>query len=159
MPLPDRARTRRAFRRHTAGATACRIWPGRGPGRAGVDVYTETLNWVGDRRLFMQDGPIPLVLSPNPCVYRERAIKSLEKVKRKSRIIFTSHSYAGKIAAVKAGMGLTVLPRKMVPAGLEVIVAGDIPKLEDTHISLLKHDVHNNVVNNIEKFILNKLQH
>src|SRR5690606_27543614 len=120
----------------------------------GIDVWSEALEWVGARE-FLElpaDQPVPLVLAPQPCVYRSRAIKALEKHKRKSRIVFSSHSYAGTVAAVKAGMGVTVLPRNMVPSELEIIRAGhSIPSLDDTHISLLKHHEKNLAVNSFEK--------
>ncbi len=127
----------------------------------GIDVWSEALEWVGNRDLLERDEdvPVPLVLSPQPCVYRYRAIEALEKRNRRWRIVFSSHSYAGTIAAVKAGMGVTVLPRNMIPGYLEIIrTDADIPKLDDTHISLLKHLENNMAVNNFEKFVVEKLR-
>lgn len=127
----------------------------------GIDVWSETLEWVGNPELFnLKNGqPVPLVLSPHPCVYRSRAIKSLENNNQKWRIFFSSHSYAGKIAAVKAGMGVTVLSRNMVPGDLEIIrTSHNIPKLSDTHISLLKHHNNNAAVNSFEKFVFDSLR-
>lgn len=127
----------------------------------GMDVWSETLEWVGPKNLysFDEDEPVPLVLSPQPCVYRARAIHSLEKVQRKWRIVFSSHSYAGTVAAVKAGMGITVLPRNMVPGDLQVIRRKKhLPNLDDTHISLLKHHDRNLAVNSFEKFVVEKLR-
>lgn len=126
----------------------------------GVEVWSEPLEWVGDSKL-IENSPnqvIPVILSPAPCVYRERCIDSLKKAKQKWRIAFSSDSYAGKIAAVKAGMGITVLPRNMIPKNIEIIHSHpDLPPLDDTHISLLKQTNSNPVVNNIESFILEKL--
>lgn len=126
----------------------------------GIDVWSEALEWVGNRELFeWDDQPLPLVLSPQPCVYRARAIHALEKAKRRWRIVFSSHSYAGTIAAVKAGMGVTVLPRNMVPGELEIIRADQaIPNLDDTHISLLKHHDKNMAVNSFEKFVVGRVR-
>jgi DNA-binding transcriptional LysR family regulator len=127
----------------------------------GIDVWSETLEWVGNQEFFTnnKDQPLPLVLSPQPCVYRSRAIKSLEKVKRKWRIVFSSHSFAGTIAAVKAGLGVTVLPRNMVPEGLQIIrKQKGIPELDDTHISLLKHHKASPATISFEQFVINSLQ-
>lgn len=127
----------------------------------GINVWSEKLEWVGNHDFFdlNNEEPIPLILSPQPCVYRSRAIKSLEKKKRKWRIVFSSHSYAGTIAAVKAGMGVTVLPRNMVPSKLEIIRSGhNIPNLDDTHISLLKHNSQNAAVNSLENFVIERLR-
>lgn len=127
----------------------------------GMDVYSEVLEWVGSKNLsgLNEEQPIPLVLSPQPCVYRARAIHSLDKLNRKWRIVFSSHSYAGTVAAVKAGMGITVLPRNMVPDDLQVIRTNkNLPNLEDTHISLLKHHSNNLAVNSFENFVIERLK-
>ncbi|MGN6180880.1 MAG: LysR substrate-binding domain-containing protein [Mucilaginibacter sp.] len=127
----------------------------------GMDVWSEALEWIGSKNLskFDEEQPIPLVLSPQPCVYRARAIHSLERLNRRWRIVFSSHSYAGTVAAVKAGMGFTVLPRNMVPGDLQIIRTNkDLPNLDDTHISLLKHHDRNIAVNSFEKFVLEKLK-
>jgi DNA-binding transcriptional LysR family regulator len=44
------------------------------------------------------------------------------------------------IAAVKAGLGVTVLPNDMVPSGLHVIDGRPLPDLKDTEIALLHRD-------------------
>ncbi len=127
----------------------------------GIDVWSEALEWVGSHDFFEgEDGqPVPLVLSPQPCVYRSRAINALEQQKTPWRIVFSSHSYPGTIAAVKAGMGVTVLPRNMIPQDLEIIRTGrSLPELDDTHISLLKHDDSNHAVNEFEKFVVERLR-
>jgi DNA-binding transcriptional LysR family regulator len=83
----------------------------------------------------------------------------LEKKNKKWRIVFSSHSYAGTIAAVRAGMGLTVLPRNMIPSYLEIIKKNtNIPNLDDTHISLLKHHDKNLAVNSFKKFVVERLK-
>jgi len=127
----------------------------------GMDVWSEALEWVGNKNVtgFDEEQPVPLVLSPQPCVYRARAIHALENTKRNWRIVFSSHSYAGTVAAIKAGMGITVLPRNMVPADLQIIRKNkDLPKLDDTHISLLKHHDKNLAVNSFEKFVVERLK-
>lgn len=127
----------------------------------GIDVWSETLEWVGNIDLLEQDSDtaIPLVLSPQPCVYRSRAINALESVKCKWRIVFSSHSFTGTIAAVKAGMGVTVLPRNMVPDQVDIIRHHkNLPNLDDTHISLLKYDDQNIAVNSFEKFVIERLR-
>jgi len=127
----------------------------------GIDVWSEALEWVGNIELLEQDPEIaiPLVLSPQPCVYRSRAISALEGVKSKWRIVFSSPSFTGTIAAVKAGMGVTVLPRNMVPEQVDIIRHHPhLPKLDDTHISLLKFDDQNAAVNSFEKFVIERLR-
>lgn len=128
----------------------------------GYDVWSEKLQWVGNKQLIatLDDPtkPIPLVLSPQPCVYRSRAIKSLEEAMLKWQIVFTSPSYSGTIAAVKAGLGLTVLPKNMIPKPLEVVDMDFLPTLSDTHISLFKHNDVYPAVLSFEEFVLKKLR-
>ena len=124
----------------------------------GQDVWTEQLEWVGDASLLDSGQPVPLVLAPQPCVYRAGAIEALESGGRSWRLAFTSPSYAGTVAAVKARMGLTVLPRKMVPAACEIVQEGLLPRLSDTHVSLLRFDSGNPAVRSLERFVLDRLR-
>ena len=125
----------------------------------GVDVWSEPLKWVGDVSLLCNNKPIPLVLSPQPCVYRRAAIDALEKAGRSWRLVFSSTSYTSSIADVKAGMGITVIPSTMIPDDLLEIEDKYVPKLPDTHVSLLKQKADNNIINTLEGFILKKLRH
>lgn len=129
----------------------------------GIDVWSEKLEWVGNKNLlatfFDQKKPLPLVLSPQPCVYRSRAIRALEDANIKWQVVFSSPSYNGTIAAVKAGLGITILPKIMVPNQLQILKDSDLPVLDDTHISLLKRNKHNTAVTAFEDFILEKLKH
>lgn len=105
----------------------------------GVRVWREPLVWVAAERLSLSgEGPLPLVLSPPPCVYRKRATDSLTSVRRPWRVAYSCASLAGQHAAVKAGLGITVLPKDMVPAGLAAIERRKgLPDLHDTEIALL----------------------
>jgi DNA-binding transcriptional LysR family regulator len=104
----------------------------------GLNVWREVLEWVGSPRLSASaEGPLPLVLAPAPDVYRKRAIAVLDAVGRPWRVAFTSPSLAGLQAAVTAGLGITVLPKEMVPSGLRLIgTEFGLPTLPDTEIVL-----------------------
>lgn len=104
----------------------------------GVRVWREPLVWVGnDRTAPASDEPLSLVVSPQPCVYRKRAIMALDAAHRPWRVAYTSTSLAGTQAAVKAKLGLTVLPKNMVASGLQVFAGSEgLPELKDTEIAL-----------------------
>ncbi|WP_353229054.1 LysR substrate-binding domain-containing protein [Novosphingobium sp.] len=106
----------------------------------GVRVWREPLVWVArDGSAAAGAGSVPLVMSPEPCVYRKRAIDALEAMGRKWRVAYTSTSLAGARSAVNAGLGITVLPREMVPAYLTAITSDhDLPPLYDTEIALIE---------------------
>ena len=106
----------------------------------GVRVWREPLVWVAADPAVLRPGePAPLVVAPAPCVYRKRAVTALEAAGRPWRAAYTSPSLAGQHAALRAGLGLTVLPRDMAPPDLKVLdAAAGLPRLEDAEIALLK---------------------
>lgn len=105
----------------------------------GTRVWREPLVWAALDRFMAARRPLPLVVSPNPCVYRKRALQALDKAGQRWRIAYTGTSLAGAQAAVRAGLGLSVLPREMVPSTLVALGPEDgLPLLDDTEIALLK---------------------
>jgi DNA-binding transcriptional LysR family regulator len=106
----------------------------------GVGVWREMLVWTASPRLILTPGGfLPLVLAPVPDVYRKRALASLDAAQRTWRIVYTSPSLNGLQAAVKAGLGITVLPKEMVPPGFVLFGAEQgLPTLPDTEIVLYK---------------------
>ena len=71
-------------------------------------------------------------------MYRRRALNALDRAGLPWTIVYTSPSLAGAAAAVRAGLGLTVLPRTMIPPGLvDVPPDAGLPDLEETQICLL----------------------
>lgn len=128
----------------------------------GLEIWNEPVQWIGKPELLPslnKNSVIPLVLSPKPCVYRENAISALEKAGFRWRLAYSSPSYASKMAAVKAGLGLTVMQQTMIPDFLAPIEHIDLPPLNDIHISLLKRDSANKAIDSLEYFLLKKLRH
>lgn len=123
----------------------------------GVKFSSEKLCWVGSSKINLDYDNLSLVLSPQPCVYRKSAIEALEKKNLKWQVAFSSHSYSGIIAAVKAGLGITILPQKMVPKYLTVIKSDKLPELQNTSISLIKTHSNNPAINSFEEFICKHL--
>ncbi|HEY8565115.1 MAG TPA: LysR substrate-binding domain-containing protein [Beijerinckiaceae bacterium] len=113
----------------------------QGSAGTGVGVWRERLVWVSSPRLALSpEEPLPLVLAPVPDVYRKGALASLDAAGRPWRIAYTSPSLAGLQAAVRAGLGVTVLPREMVPADLVTLARAEhgLPALPDTEIVLYR---------------------
>jgi DNA-binding transcriptional LysR family regulator len=104
-------------------------------------LWRERLVWVAAASLApnfadaTRGRPLPLVLSPSPCVYRSRATRTLEGASVTWSGVFTSPSFAGQAAAVRAGLGYAVMPRAMVPPELSVL--RDWPELAEVEIALL----------------------
>ena len=105
----------------------------------GTRVWHEPLVWVGGSAgLERLPDPLPLVVSPEPCVYRHRACVSLDEAEIPWRIAYVCGSLAGSLAAVRAKLGFAVLPRDMVPDDLGIIGDGLLPAMMDTEIGLLQ---------------------
>ena len=106
----------------------------------GLRVWREPLVWLGADRETAGDGTIPLVVSPRPCVYRKRMTDSLDKAGRPWRIAYTCGSLAGQLAAVRARLGITVLPKEMAPHDLTILNSetASLPGLDDTEMALIE---------------------
>ena len=127
----------------------------------GVEIWAEPLVWVGKEGVIYKQNsgmPLPLVLAPEPCIYRSRAISALEQKGIRSRIVYSSPSYAGIIAAVRANMGVTVLPITMIPQKL-IRIDDLFPALPDIHVSLIKQNSKESpVIDSLSEFLLKKLK-
>ena len=127
----------------------------------GVEIWAEPLVWVGKEGMIYKDNPgmpLPLVLGPEPCVYRSRAIGALEQHGIRWRIVYSSSSYAGTIAAVRANMGVTVLPITMIPQKL-IKIDDSLPSLPDIHVSLIRENSKDSpAINSLIEFLLIRLK-
>ena len=103
-------------------------------------MWRESLVWVGHPSHPVDSTEeISLVVSPEPCVYRARALASLRKQRRKFHVGYQSTSLTGALAAVKAGLGVTILPRDMVDEGFRVLgERHGFPPLPATEIALVQ---------------------
>ncbi len=69
---------------------------------------------------------------------KRNAVGALDQTGLPWDIAYTSPTFAGTVAAVRAGLGVTVLPRAMVPDGLQALQAADgWPSLPEVEIALL----------------------
>ncbi len=108
--------------------------------KGGTKVWREPLVWAASKHYLPKD-PIPLILSPQPCIYRSRAIAALDRVRKPWQIAYSSPSLAGTIAAVKGGLGVTVLPANMIPDGIVPLKGkSKLPKLPDSEVALMSSE-------------------
>ncbi|WP_213610796.1 LysR family transcriptional regulator [Pseudoalteromonas sp.] len=98
----------------------------------------DQLVWVGDLSL-AQNETVTLVTAPEGCIYRRRATQALEKAGIKYRIVYSNADLTGLIAALKEGLGITVLARSTVPNDLTYqLHTKNLPALGSIGISLVK---------------------
>ena len=128
----------------------------------GTRVWREPLVWVAaTHRLAERADALPLAVSPRPCVYRKRATDALDSVGRTWRIAYTCGSLAGTHAAVRAGLGITVLPKEMVPPDLLIFddEASGLPDLKDTEMALLEAPQLGPAAARLGDYIVRELEH
>jgi DNA-binding transcriptional LysR family regulator len=104
------------------------------PFPAARPLWREPLVWAA-RPGFAPEGPVPLVAAPDPCVYRRRAVRVLDGLGRPWTAVFTSPSFAGLLSAVRAGLGLAVIPQTMLPPDL--VPYTGLPAPDPAEIALL----------------------
>lgn len=105
----------------------------RRPFPGAVPLWRERVVWAG-RPGLQAGGVVPLVLSPAPCVYRARATAALDAAGVGWSVAFTSPSFAGAVAAVRAGLGVMPLPEGMRPEGLADV---GLPAMAEAELALL----------------------
>lgn len=127
----------------------------------GRRVWREPLVWAAASpfRLPALDEPLPLVCSPRPCVLRQRAVQALDAAGRPWRVTYSCASLAGNQAALRAGLGVAVLPRDMVPADLSMIDDHGLPDLADLEVALIEVPALSPPAQRLRDTILRELEH
>lgn len=88
----------------------------------GTKVLTEPLVWVtSPDHARHEQRPLSLVVAPPPCIYRNRVMQALNRLALPWRVAYTSSSYSGITAAVRAGLGVTLLAASTVPEGVRTL--------------------------------------
>ena len=86
------------------------------PSRPG---WREPLVWVDSRDWPARErDPLPLVVFPSEGLYRRQMTEALDGLGRRWRIAYISASLASLQGAVSAGIGVSLLPKRLMPADL-----------------------------------------
>ncbi|MBQ4832099.1 LysR family transcriptional regulator [Pseudoalteromonas sp. MMG010] len=99
----------------------------------------DELVWVGNLAQ-ANNSVVTLVTAPDGCIYRRRATDALKKAGIKYRIVYSNADLTGLIAAIKEGLGITVLAKSTVPSELNFQThSKHLPALGRIGISLIKN--------------------
>ena len=98
----------------------------------------EPVVWAAaERHLAYEAEPLPLALFQPGCAFREWAVASLNQIGKPYRIAYTSASISGILAAVTAGLAVTVLSRSVLPSGVRPLGSAEgLPLLPSATITL-----------------------
>ncbi|MBD1581079.1 LysR family transcriptional regulator [Pseudoalteromonas sp. S16_S37] len=118
----------------------------------------DQLVWVGDLSK-ANDEIVTLVTAPEGCIYRRRAIEALQQAGLRHRIIYSNADLTGLIAALKEGLGITVLAKSTVPSELNYQShTNRLPELGQIGICLVKNSAESvNAVDKLAEFIALRL--
>ena len=90
--------------------------PGAGEG---ARVSLDQMVWMGLDGIQLAPGePVPLVSYQDPSISRQMAIDALESAGRTWRITCNTREVNGVLSAVRAGLGIAVFPRTLIPGDL-----------------------------------------
>ncbi len=88
------------------------------------DFIAEPLAWIsGPGFSFKPDQPIPLVLYPKGCIYRQHITTALNKANIPWRVLYSTSSLLGIQAAIEAGLGVSALAINTAPS---ILTTNDI---------------------------------
>ncbi|MFT5721585.1 MAG: DNA-binding transcriptional LysR family regulator [Motiliproteus sp.] len=83
------------------------------------DFIVEPLSWISSPGFsFNPEQPLPLVLYPKGCLYRQQITKALNKAKIPWRVLYSTSSLQGIQAAIEAGLGVSALAINTAPGAL-----------------------------------------
>jgi DNA-binding transcriptional LysR family regulator len=86
------------------------------------------------------DRPVPLVVYQAPSPSRSLAVDALDRLGRSHRVTCTVRGVNGVIAAVRAGLGVTVMARTLMPGDfVELPPAAGLPELGEMDLVLLRN--------------------
>tara|TARA_R110000823_G_scaffold277501_1_gene396015 strand:- start:126 stop:1034 length:909 start_codon:yes stop_codon:yes gene_type:complete len=88
------------------------------------DFIAEPLAWISRPGFnFKPDQPIPLVLYPKGCIYRQHITTALNKANIPWRVLYSTSSLLGIQAAIDAGLGISALAINTAPS---ILTTNDI---------------------------------
>ncbi|WP_425863152.1 LysR family transcriptional regulator [Arthrobacter sp. TWP1-1] len=114
----------------------------------GEVVKTDTFAWVGlDQTVLEPGAPVPVIAYPAPSLSRKLALDALENAGRTWRVTCTTKQISGVLAALRAGIGIAVMPTSLVPEDLKVITRRfDLPPVGDVDFTLIRNPLANTEV-------------
>jgi DNA-binding transcriptional LysR family regulator len=122
----------RLFRRQANGDFDLVVGSRCAPLNHGTTLWREPLAWTFARHEPLPEGEVPLACFPDPCPFREAAVKALALTGMPYRIACESPSASGIYAFARAGIAIAPLPRCTIDDTLrELGPTEGLPELPD----------------------------
>lgn len=104
--------------------------------------WREPMVWVRGRDFLLDiDAPVPLVTFGESCAFHRVATTALNAARRSYEMVFKGPSEATNMEAVRAGLGIGMVPRSRAAAsGCEVCPDPMLPRMSDLHCGIYVSD-------------------
>ncbi len=114
----------------------------------GEVVKQDTFAWVGLEQTVLEPGaPVPVIVYPAPSLSRKLALDALEDAGRTWRVTCTTKQISGVLAALRAGIGVAVMPTSLVPEDLKIITKRfELPPVGAVDFTLIRNPLANTEV-------------
>lgn len=125
-----------------------------------VILKQEPLVWVGANVELNYQHDLSLVVAPEGCIYRRRALGALRQANIPARISYTNADFSGLTAAIESGLGLTVLAQSTVPDNLsrqQRIGPITLPELGEVSVAMWQADTTNQAARQLAQFIQERI--
>ena len=120
----------------------------------GLRLRRDELVWVSAQGHDVLPQPIlPLAVFEEGCYHRRYACRALDGAGIPWRIAFTSQSRTGVLAAVRAGIGVAIIPLHTVEDDL-IVISGTLPSLPDTEVALFTGRAVNEATRRLERIVM-----
>lgn len=122
-------------------------------------LWKERLVWVGGRDIIIDPSDtIPLVTFTPPCAYTEIATKRLSRRSIVWRVAFVSPGLAGIYTALRAGLGVALLPISLVPEDLLILDTSLLPDTGDIAFGYYRRDEANGKIINFFEDLIKEIR-
>jgi DNA-binding transcriptional LysR family regulator len=126
----------------------------------GVSLCRERRVWAAGRAMHLDPGePAPLALYPPYCRWRQLALEELDRAGRPWTLVLQSAGTAGIVAALDAGLAITIFPEFNLPNTLKSLGSAEaLPALPDFEFVLRRGRNSSLAADHLAEMIINFFQ-
>ena len=126
----------------------------------GVPLCREPRVWAAGRAMQLDpEQPAPLALYPPHCRWRQLALEQLDRAGRAWTVVLQSAGTAGILAALDAGLGITIFPEHGLPNTLKSLGSAEaLPALPDFEFVLRRSRKGSPAADHLADMIINFFQ-
>ncbi|MGP8231063.1 MAG: LysR substrate-binding domain-containing protein [Methylovirgula sp.] len=126
----------------------------------GIALSRERRIWAAGQAMRLgPDQPVPLALYPSNCRWRQVVLDELDRAGRPWTVVLQSSGIAGILAALGAGLAITIFPESSLPAALRPLGRAEaLPPLPDFEFVLRRSQTRSAAVDHLAEMIANSFQ-